>query len=58
MRDPLEGITTGEKLGEYRLESLEAEYHGGKVPFWKAPEVGIRIAEKEIPPPEVNGDWE
>lgn len=52
-------ITTAERLGEYRLESLEAEYAGGrKVPFGNAPEVGIRIAEEEIPAPEVSGGWE
>lgn len=52
-------VTTGEKLGEYRMESLEAEYSGGRrVPFGNAPDVGIRIDEEEIPPPEVSGNWE
>lgn len=52
-------VTTENELGEYRLDSLEAEYHGGRrVPFGNAPEVGIRIAEEEIPTPEVSGGWE
>lgn len=52
-------VTTENELGEYRLDSLEAEYPGGRrVSFGNAPEVGIRIAEEEIPAPEVSGGWE
>ncbi len=52
-------ITTAERLGEYRPESLEAEYAGGrKVPFGNPPEMRIRIAEEEIPAPKVSGGWE
>ncbi len=50
-------VTTGEKLGEYRLESLDAEYPGGRrIPFGNTPDVGIRIAEEKRPPPEVSED--
>ena len=52
-------VTTENELGEYWLDSLEAEYPGGRrVPLGNAPEVGIRIAEEEIPTPEVSGGWE
>ena len=52
-------VTTENKLGDYRCESVEADYPGGrKVAFGGLPEVGLQIAEEEIAPPEIVGDWE
>ena len=52
-------VTSEEELGEYRMECLKAEYSGGRmVPFGDAPDLEIRIAEEEIPAPEVSGGWE
>jgi hypothetical protein len=52
-------ITAENKLGTYRCEVVEAEYPGGrKVAFGGVPNVSIEIAEEEIPPPEILGDWE
>jgi len=52
-------LTVENKLGAYRCEALEAEYPGGrKVPFGGAPDTGFTIAEEEIPPPEIVGDWQ
>src|SRR4028119_842930 len=45
-------VTTENELGEYRLDSLEAEYHGGRRgPLGNAPEGGNRIAQEERTPP-------
>ncbi len=59
-RATLSGEVTAEnKLGTYRCEVVEAEYPGGrKIAFAGVPDVGIEVAEEEIPPPEVVGDWE
>ncbi|MDQ4064201.1 MAG: hypothetical protein M3122_10075 [Actinomycetota bacterium] len=52
-------VTTENKLGDYRCESVEADYPGGrKVAFGGLPEVGLHIAEEEIAPPEIVGAWE
>jgi hypothetical protein len=52
-------VTVEDKLGTYRCEVVEAEYPGGrKVAFAGVPDIGIEIAEEEIPPPEILGDWE
>ena len=52
-------VTAENKLGTYQCEVVEAEYPGGrKVAFAGVPDVGIEVAEEEIPPPEVVGDWE
>lgn len=52
-------VTVGDRLGTYRCEAVEAEYPGGrKVHFGGIPDVGIEIAEEELPPPEISGDWE
>jgi len=52
-------VTAENKLGTYQCEVVEAEYPGGrKVAFAGVPDVGIEVAEEEIPPPEVIGDWE
>ncbi len=52
-------VTTENKLGDYRCESVEADYPGGrKVAFGGLPEVGLQIAEEEIAPPEIVGAWE
>jgi hypothetical protein len=52
-------VTAESKLGPYRCEVVEAEYPGGrKVPFGGVPNIGFEIAEEEIPPPEILGDWE
>lgn len=52
-------VAAENKLGTYRCEEVEAEYPGGrKVAFAGVPDVGIEVAEEEIPPPEVVGDWE
>jgi hypothetical protein len=52
-------VTAENKLGTYRCEGVEAEYPGGrKVAFGGVPDVSIEIAEEEIPPPEIIGDWE
>jgi hypothetical protein len=51
-------VTAENKLGTYRCEVVEAEYPGGrKVAFAGVPDIGIEIAEEEIPPPEILGDW-
>jgi hypothetical protein len=51
-------VTAENKLGTYRCEVVEAEYPGGrKVAFAGVPHIGIEIAEEEIPPPEILGDW-
>jgi hypothetical protein len=52
-------VTAENKLGTYRCEAVEAEYPGGrKVLFGGVPDIGLEIAEEEIPPPEILGDWE
>jgi hypothetical protein len=52
-------VTAENKLGTYRCEVVEAEYPGGrKVTFAGVPDIGIKIVEEEIPPPEILGDWE
>jgi hypothetical protein len=52
-------VTTENKLGDYRCESVEADYPGGrKIAFGGLPEVGLQIAEEEIAPPEIVGAWE
>ena len=57
--DVLRRIAAENKLGTYRCEAVEAEYPGGrKVAFAGVPDIGIEIAEEEIPPPEILGDWE
>lgn len=52
-------VTTEDKPGEYWCEEVEAEYTGWrKVAFAGVPETGFEIAEEEIQPPEITGDWE
>jgi hypothetical protein len=52
-------VTAENKLGSYRCEAVEAEYPGGrKVAFGGLPDIGLQIAEEEIPPPEIVGNWE
>ena len=52
-------VTTEDKPGEYRCEEVEAEYTGWrKFAFAGVPEAGFEIAEEEIQPPEITGDWE
>jgi hypothetical protein len=52
-------VTVENKLGAYRCEVVEAEYPGGrKVAFGGVPDVGLQIAEEDIPPPEILGNWE
>ena len=50
--------TQGAGYGYWQV-TLTGEYpYGRKVPFAGVLDVGIEVAEEEIPPPEVVGDWE
>ncbi len=52
-------VTVENELGTYRCEAVEAEFAGGRmVRFGGVPDVGIEIAEEEIPPPEITGTWQ
>lgn len=52
-------VTAEHKFGPYRCEAVEADYPGGrKVLFGGVPDTGFTIAEEEIAPPEILGDWE
>ena len=53
-------VTSGDKLGTYGCEIVEARYSGGRrIPFSGVPnELGFEIVEEELPPPQVTGDWE